>query len=551
MPLQCIGEGRIAFDVVYAHGLPFAFLTRKFALAKVGGFLGLRCGGNKQPRIRLKPYDNGGRRGSLTVPGQAVANYTFDSANRLSQITQGSTTVSFGYDNANRRTTVTLPNGVVTSYSYDGASQLAGITYQNGSTTLGNLSYSYDLLGRGASVAGSYARTGLPLAVNQTAYNVNNQLTTWGTANLFYDMNGNMTSDGTHSYTWDTRNRLKQIDLGNTASFTYDPFGRRATKSIVGTTTTFLYDGANAVQELIGGTNTANSLGGGIDEVFQRTDSAGARSFLADPLGSTLALADSTGTMQTSYSFEPFGNTTVSGSATTNSFAYTGRELDFTGLQFNRARCYNPTIGRFISEDPLGFAGSGPNSYAYVFDSPTNLVDPFGLAPGDWWDPSSYDFSHYDPWDTVQDVGNAAEAFTDSLTFGSASRLNDAFGAGGAVNRCSIGHKLGTAAGVVAGIAMISNISSWAKNPLLYEAGSMTLPSAVYKGIQGMTATQKGGYLLYHYGWMGILKLAGQAALGGDYAATIGTGLTPGGWLAVLGASQATSSLTKPKCGCK
>src|SRR5437870_13904170 len=130
-----------------------------------------------------------------------------------------------------------------------------------------------------------------------------------------------MTSDGTHSYTWDARNRLKQIDLGNTASFTYDPFGRRATKSNIGTGTTFLYDRANAVQEVIGGTNTANSLTGGVDEVFQRTDSSGARHFLPDALGSTLALTDSTGTTQTSYTFEPFGNTTVTGSATTNSFA--------------------------------------------------------------------------------------------------------------------------------------------------------------------------------------------------------------------------------------
>jgi len=73
-------------------------------------------------------------------------------------------------------------------------------------------------------------------------------------------------------------------------------------------------------------------------------------------------LADSTGTVQTSYSFEPFGNTTVSGSATTNSFAYTGRELDATGLDFYRARYYNPLVRsnssptemRMISLDNLG-----------------------------------------------------------------------------------------------------------------------------------------------------------------------------------------------------
>jgi len=75
------------------------------------------------------------------------------------------------------------------------------------------------------------------------AYNANNQLTAWGTANLFYDLNGNMTSDGTHSYAWDARNRLSAIDSGTTASFTYDPFGRRGSKTIGGTQTGFLYDG--------------------------------------------------------------------------------------------------------------------------------------------------------------------------------------------------------------------------------------------------------------------------------------------------------------------
>ncbi len=331
-------------------------------------------------------YDNAGRRASLTVPGQAVVNYTFDNANRLTQITQGTTTVSFGYDNANRRTTLTLPNGVVTSYSYDSASQLAGLTYSLGQTTLGNLTYAYDNAGRRNSMGGSYARTGLPNAVSQTAYNANNQLTTWGTANLFYDLNGNMTSSGTDGYTWDARNRMVSTLSG--ASFQYDAFGRRKSKTVGGTTTSFLFDGANAVQEVIGGTNTANSLSGGVDEVFQRTDSAGARSFLSDALGNTLALTDSSGTVQTSYSFEPFGNTTQSGSSTTNSFAYTGRELDAGNLYFYRARYYNPQLQRFISEDPAGLAG-GINSYSYAGNSPANFRDPTGLDYNVNFDPNT------------------------------------------------------------------------------------------------------------------------------------------------------------------
>lgn len=326
-------------------------------------------------------YDNAGRRASLTVSGQAVVNYTFDNANRLTQLTQGTTTVGFTYDNANRRAIVVLPNSITTTYGYDVASQLTAMTYAEGPTTLGNLSYGYDNGGRRISVNGSFARTGLPMAVSQTAYNSNNQLTTWGTANLFYDLNGNMTSDGTHSYTWDARNRLSLIDSGNTASFSYDAFDRRTSKTILGTQTGFLYDRANPVQELSGTTASANLLTGGLDEYFQRTDSAGTRAFLTDALGSTLALTDSTGTIQTSYTFDPFGGTAVSGSTTSNSYAYAGREMDGTGLYFNRARYYAPSISRFISEDPVRLWG-GFDFFVYAENNPISNRDPLGTWPG-------------------------------------------------------------------------------------------------------------------------------------------------------------------------
>src|SRR6266436_2199376 len=226
-------------------------------------------------------------------------------------------------------------------------------------------------------VGGSYARTGTPLAAPSATYNVNNQLTQWKGASLTYDANGNLTSDGTNTYTWNARNQLVSISGGASASFQYDPFGRRVSKTIGGMTQ-YLYDGANPVQEISGTTASANLLTGGVDEYFQRTDPAGARNFLTDALGSTLALADSTGTVQTSYSFEPFGNTTTSGSATTNSFAYTGRELDAGNLYFYRARYYNPQLGRFISEDPIGYQGNSVNLYEYGYDNPTNLIDPSG-----------------------------------------------------------------------------------------------------------------------------------------------------------------------------
>lgn len=284
-------------------------------------------------------------------------------------------------DGDGRRTSTTLPNGVAMNYSYDAASELTGITYTLGSSTLGTLSYAYDAAGRRIGVGGSYARTGLPQAASSASYNINNQLTNWKGATLTYDANGNLTSDGTNTYTWNARNQLVSISGSVNASFQYDPFGRRVSKTIGGTTQ-FLYDGANPVQEISGSSASANLLTGGIDEYFQRTDSAGARSFLTDALSSTLALADSTGTVQTSYTFEPFGNTTLTGSSTTNSLAYTGRELDPTGLYFYRARYYSPTFQRFISEDPLGLSGGDANLYGYVGNGPANFKDSSGMNRG-------------------------------------------------------------------------------------------------------------------------------------------------------------------------
>jgi len=323
-------------------------------------------------------YDAAGRRTSMTVTGQTAVDYAYDNANRLTQITRGSPTVTFTYDNANRRSTLTLPNGVEMSYGYDSSSELTGITYTNGGTTLGNLTYGYDLAGRRTNLGGSYAQTGLPLPVSSASYNANNQLTQWGTAALYYDADGNMTSDGTNAYAWSARNQLASMNFGSN-SFQYDGYGRRSGRTISSTTTNYLYDGANPVQELSGTTPTANILGGlGIDEVFTRTDSTATANFLTDALGSTLVLTDPSVSTLATYAYEPFGNTTVTSGGSANPYEYTGRENDGTGLYFNRARYYSPNFQRFISEDPAGVAG-GINVYAYASDNSVDATDPSGL----------------------------------------------------------------------------------------------------------------------------------------------------------------------------
>lgn len=324
-------------------------------------------------------YDAAGRRSTMTVAGQPTVNYAYDNADRPTSITQGTSVVGIGFDNADRLTSLDLPNGLRMEYAYDGASQLTAVTYKNGTTVIGGLTYTYDAAGRRKNIGGSFARMAFPQPLTSSTYNANNQLTQRGSTNLTYDFNGNLTSDGVNTYTWDARNQLASISgSGLSASFSYDSFGRRKARTVNGATTEYVFDGASVVQEKSGGAPSANLLMGGLDQTFMRTDASGTRHFLTDGLGSTLGLADASGAISTQYTYEPFGQTTVSGSASSNASQYTGRDNDGTGLLYYRARYYSPTLQRFVSEDTVGFSGGDANLYAYVFNSPTNYTDSSG-----------------------------------------------------------------------------------------------------------------------------------------------------------------------------
>jgi RHS repeat-associated protein len=325
----------------------------------------------------------------MTVAGQTAINYTYDNANRLTQITQGSATVTYTYDAAGRRTSVTLPNEVLIEYTYDAASRVTSISYkQDGTTLLGDLTYEYDKAGNRTKIGGSFGRTGIPQAISSTAYNAANHQTTFGDKTLTYDNNGNLQtitdSSGTTTYTWNARNQLTSISgPGVSASFVYDGLGRREKKTINSSLTENLFDGVNLVQEATGATVLANILTGlDVDEFLTRTEmpAGNISHVLADALGSAIGLADSAGAVQTEYTYEPFGRTTAVGFSNTNPFQFTGRENDATGLYYYRARYYHPFLQRFISEDPIEFRGGDINIYRYVSNNPINFVDPTGLV---------------------------------------------------------------------------------------------------------------------------------------------------------------------------
>ena len=102
--------------------------------------------------------------------------------------------------------------------------------------------------------------------------------------------------------------------------------------------------------------------------------------YLRDGLGSVVQLTDSTGTVMRSYLYDSFGGIASEAGTLANPYVFTGRERDAeSGFYFYRARYYDPAIGRFLAEDPLGLGAGEFNIYRYVANNPILLSDPSGL----------------------------------------------------------------------------------------------------------------------------------------------------------------------------
>jgi RHS repeat-associated protein len=372
-------------------------------------------------------YDAASNRKTMTDPESGGYVYSYDALNRLSNI-QDFQQLNYGftYDNLSRRKTLTRPNSITTSYSYDEMSHLLSILHKNaGGTTLDGATYTYDNAGnrktrtpkptgtaltytydniyqlqtvkQGATTKESYTDDLVgnrlsSLGVSPYTYNSSNWLTSIPGTTYNYDNNGSLTSksDGT-TYNWDFENRLTQVVLpgtGGTVTFKYDPMGRRIQKAFTQgattTTTNYVYDGANSIEEVDanGAVVARYTQGLGIDEPLAELRSSTTSYYDADGLGSITSLSNTTGALANTYSYDSFGKLTASTGTIVNPFQYTARDYDAeTGLRYYRARFYDQNIGRFFSEDPSEREGTGPdvNLYAYVQNRPTNYVDPYGL----------------------------------------------------------------------------------------------------------------------------------------------------------------------------
>jgi RHS repeat-associated protein len=353
-------------------------------------------------------YDAIDRRTGMTVTGQPQVAYAYDNDSRLTTITGivNGTIRNFllSHNSDGMRSALQSPlyqsgSYLTTNATYDNASRLLELKHTVSSTVLEDLRYMRDPNGNTISYTRNAAQL-LSGVVTGATYDDANEMLTFtpsgdSSGSLTYDADGNLlartNSCGTTNYTWDARNRL--IGLTGytptctvlTASFQYDALGRRIGKMINGVTTQYLYDGLDIIQEIQNGAPYANYIRTlNIDEPLVRIKADGTiRHYRADALGSIIALTDDNGTVMTSYTYDPFGNVTVSGEALDNPFQYAGRENDGTGLYYYRERYYSPELQRFASEDPIGLFG-GANKYVYVLNNPLLLNDPLGLCGSKW-----------------------------------------------------------------------------------------------------------------------------------------------------------------------
>ena len=219
---------------------------------------------------------------------------------------------------------------------------------------------------------------------NTTGYTTQagNRLTADGTYTYAYDDEGNLsvktevaTGDQT-VYTWDHRNRLTGVDLvvGATttavARYTYDALDRRIKAVSGGATRWTAYDGISAILDFDGsGATTARYLQGeAVDEILARETAGGAVAwYLPDRLGTIRDLADHAGAIIDHVDYSAYGQILAeTAPAVGDRWKFTGREWD-------------AAAGRWLSQDPIGFAGGDANLYRYVSNAPSESIDPLGL----------------------------------------------------------------------------------------------------------------------------------------------------------------------------
>ena len=389
-------------------------------------------------------YDDAGRIQAIET-SVGTTSYTYDDADRLLSVTSPQNEVTtYDYDEAGNLVQANFPNGVVETRQYDVLNRLIELKTARFNASLGQsevisqfnyilddegnrlsvvqqdgkeIHYKYDELDRlieesygDRIISYTYDSVGNRLLKSDSiggetiyTYNTLNQLlteTTNGALTTYtYDQNGSLISkvvEGgeTATYQWlnDGENRLAGITISDesgtkTIEYKYDYQGIRVAQVIDGVETRYLVDTLQAYPQVLAEYDSTGNVQAsyvyGNDLISQQS---GIENFFyaTDGLGSTTALLDSLGQVNERYAYDAFGNGLEEANDSTNAYRFAGEQRDeATGLDYLRARYYDPETGRFISADAYEGTLTDPTSlhdYLYAHANPVMNIDPSGYV---------------------------------------------------------------------------------------------------------------------------------------------------------------------------
>jgi RHS repeat-associated protein len=220
-----------------------------------------------------------------------------------------------------------------------------------------------------------------------------NRLMIQGDRHYDYDAFGNLIRERrgkghqlVTEYRYDCQHRLIGLTQpnGQTASYLYDPFGRRISKTVNGITTEFFWQGDKLIAEHHADSHRSYLYEPDsfrplvLLEGFGPQDTK-AFHYQLDHLGTPQELTDPDGEIVWSAHYRAYGQISrLDKGKIDNPLRFQGQYFDQeSGLHYNRHRYYNPDIGRYLTPDPVKLAG-GINAYQYV-PNPTGWIDPLGL----------------------------------------------------------------------------------------------------------------------------------------------------------------------------
>ncbi len=315
---------------------------------------------------------------AVTIPLARLGQHTLEIRNRpeRNKAAVPSSATSFKLEFVQMET---LYDGQTLQYSYDDLSRLLAADYFAAWDTVNPVreyDFSYDVAGNRTqeilTVDG-----GTPTQTDYT-YDAANRISNAGFA---YNDAGQMTADGTLSYSWDRAGRL--LGAGD-SSYAYNGLGQRVQQTVSGVVTDYLLDVQPGLAKVIAAMTGANTERFVHERgLLSQQDNGGVWHWAVnDGLGSVRVQADGDFDVEGSRLFAPYGVPFGEQGAFDVPFAFTGEMLDANGLQYHRARYYNPSLGVFPSLDPVEGVlqqAMSLNRYAYVAGNVVNLVDPSGM----------------------------------------------------------------------------------------------------------------------------------------------------------------------------